>query len=79
MRKLLFITIFLTQLFGQYPDATEVMQKIDQNMSSDNQIIVSTMVIHGRRSSRSITSKSWVQRNHSLNICLRRGRRAPRC
>jgi outer membrane lipoprotein-sorting protein len=30
-------------------------------MSSDNQIIVSTMVIHGRRTSRSITSKSWVQ------------------
>ena len=60
MRKLLLL-LFVTQIFGQYPDATEVMQKIDQNMSASNQVIVSTMVIHGRRSSRSITSKSWIQ------------------
>ena len=30
-------------------------------MSASNQVIVSTMVIHGRRSSRSITSKSWIE------------------
>jgi outer membrane lipoprotein-sorting protein len=61
MNKILIGIIFITQLFGQYPDAKEILQKIDQNMSSDNQVVVSTMVIHGRRSSRSITSKSWVQ------------------
>lgn len=61
MKKFLFAILLLTQLFGQYPDGGEVLRKIDQNMSSDNQIIVSTMVIHGRRTSRSITSKSWVQ------------------
>ena len=61
MKRILISIIFITQLFGQYPDAKEILQKIDQNMSSDNQVVVSTMVIHGRRSSRSITSKSWVQ------------------
>ena len=60
MRKLLFL-LLVTQIFGQYPDAVEVLQKIDENMSARNQVIVSTMVIHGRRSSRSITSKSWIE------------------
>ncbi len=61
MKKLLFIILLITQVFGQYPDGTEILRKIDQNMSSENQVIVSTMVIHGRRSSRSITSKSWIE------------------
>ncbi len=61
MKKILFYLFLITQVFGQYPDGTEILRKIDQNMSSENQIIVSTMVIHGRRSSRSITSKSWIQ------------------
>ena len=61
MKKILIGIIFITQLFGQYPDGTEVLQKIDVNMSGSNQVIVSTMVIHGRRSSRSITSKSWIE------------------
>ncbi len=61
MRKLLVFLLLVTQIFGQYPDAVEVLQKIDENMSANNQVIVSTMVIHGRRSSRSITSKSWIE------------------
>lgn len=61
MKKILLFLLLVTQIFGQYPDATDILLQIDQNMSSDNQIIVSTMVIHGRRTSRSITSKSWVQ------------------
>ena len=61
MMKLLLTLLFATQIFGQYPDAIELLQKIDENMSASNQVIVSTMVIHGRRSSRSITSKSWIE------------------
>ncbi|MBU0528595.1 outer membrane lipoprotein-sorting protein [bacterium] len=61
MRKVLFGILFITQIFGQYPDEAEVLQKIDQNMSSNNQVVVSTMIIHGQRSSRSITSKSWTE------------------
>ncbi len=61
MKKYIFVIFFVSQIFGQFPNAIEVMNKIDQNMSSDNQVVISTMVIHGRRSSRSITAKSWVQ------------------
>ncbi len=61
MMKLLLTLLFVTQIFGQYPDAIELLQKIDENMSASNQVIVSTMVIHGRRSNRSITSKSWIE------------------
>lgn len=61
MRKILFCLFLITQIFSQYPDGAEVLRKIDQNMSASNQVIVSTMVIHGRRSSRSITSKSWIE------------------
>jgi outer membrane lipoprotein-sorting protein len=61
MKKLLLILLFAIQIFAQYPDAVEVLQKIDENMSAENQVVVSTMVIHGRRSSRSITAKSWTE------------------
>ena len=61
MKKLLLGLLFASQIFGQYPDAVEVLQKIDDNMSAGNQVIVSTMIIHERRSSRSITSKSWIE------------------
>jgi len=61
MKKLTIILFFATQIFGQYPDAVDVLRGIDQNMASENQVVVSTMVIHGRRISRSITAKSWTE------------------
>jgi outer membrane lipoprotein-sorting protein len=61
MKKLIIILFFATQIFGQYPDAADVLRGIDQNMASENQVVVSTMVIHGRRTSRSITAKSWTE------------------
>lgn len=61
MKKILFYLFLITQVFGQYPNGTEILQNIDKNLSSKNQIITSTMIIHGQRSSRSITSKSWIQ------------------
>ncbi len=61
MKKIILYLLFVIQIFGQYPNASEVIQKIDKNMSARNQVIVSTMIIHGRRSSRSITSKSWIE------------------
>ena len=61
MKKLTIILFFATQIFGQYPDAADVLRGIDQNMASENQVVVSTMVIHGRRISRSITAKSWTE------------------
>ncbi len=44
--------------FGQ-PSAEEIIKKVDKNMSSENRIFESIMIIHGRRSSRTITSKTY--------------------
>jgi outer membrane lipoprotein-sorting protein len=41
------------------PDANVILDKVDRNMSSKNRIFESEMIIHGRRSSRSITSVSY--------------------
>lgn len=43
--------------------AEEILEKVDKNMSSDNRIYESTMIIKGKRRDRKITSKSWVAGN----------------
>jgi outer membrane lipoprotein-sorting protein len=41
------------------PDANDILERVDQNMSSRNRIVESTMIIHGRRASRTITSRTY--------------------
>lgn len=43
----------------QQPDANEILERVDQNMSSRNRVVESTMIIHGRRASRTITSRTY--------------------
>ena len=63
MRQMMFLLIMVYQscLSAQVPDADELLQKIDNNMTSINKIMVSTMVIHDRRGSRTIESKSYIE------------------
>jgi outer membrane lipoprotein-sorting protein len=37
----------------------EILKRVDENMFSETRIVVSRMVIHGRRETRTIESKSW--------------------
>jgi outer membrane lipoprotein-sorting protein len=37
----------------------EILTRVDQNMFSENKIVVSRMIIHGERESRSVEAKSW--------------------
>ncbi len=46
---------------SQYLSGDAILAKIDANLSSQNRILASKMVIHGRRDSRTIEAKSWVQ------------------
>jgi len=46
---------------AQYPAGDWILQKIDQNIGSDNKISHSLMTIHGRRGSRSVESRSWIR------------------
>ena len=45
--------------FNVSPTASEIIQKVDDNMSSDTRITESQMIIHGRRNSRTITSVGY--------------------
>ncbi len=42
-------------------DAKEILETVDKNMSSKNRIFESDMVIHGRRSSRTVTSRTYSE------------------
>lgn len=58
--RLLFLLCLLSgpPVYGQ-PSAKEILDLVDQNMVSENRIVESSMTIHGRRSSRTITSRSY--------------------
>jgi outer membrane lipoprotein-sorting protein len=43
------------------PSVDAILKKADQNAVAGNKILLSQMTIHGRRDSRSIKSKSWVE------------------
>lgn len=55
----LFLLSIANPGFSQYPDAGEILKRTDQNLSSENRSFESEMIIHGRRGSRSIISKTW--------------------
>lgn len=46
---------------GCEPSGEEILDKIDENMSSTTRILTSKMVIHGRRSTRTIESRTWAE------------------
>ncbi len=59
-----FIALLLTasELYAEnYPSGKTILDAIDRNMTSENRIIVSKMVIHGRRGTRTIRSKTWSE------------------
>jgi outer membrane lipoprotein-sorting protein len=58
----LLITLLLTSMSWTQtpPTGEEILRRVDANIGSDNKIATSEMIIHGRRGSRSIKSKSWI-------------------
>lgn len=48
-------------LGGQTPSGEEILRQIDANIVAENRTATATMIIHHRRGSRSMTTKSWVQ------------------
>jgi outer membrane lipoprotein-sorting protein len=45
---------------AQKPDGKEVLKRIDQNMTSENRVFTSRMIIHGTRNSRTVESKTYT-------------------
>jgi outer membrane lipoprotein-sorting protein len=60
---LLGMALCLTAVVGQAqtPSAESLLQKVDENQTSRTKITVWEMTIHGRRGSRTVKAKSWVQ------------------
>ncbi|MCK4790544.1 MAG: outer membrane lipoprotein-sorting protein [Desulfobacteraceae bacterium] len=59
-----FIAIFLfscSLLQAQHPSGKTILENVDKNISSKNRVFSSKMVIHGRRGSRTVESKSWAE------------------
>jgi outer membrane lipoprotein-sorting protein len=51
--------LLCVSLNAQNPSAKEIIEKVDRNMSAESRIFTSKMVIHNRRNTRTIESKSW--------------------
>jgi outer membrane lipoprotein-sorting protein len=55
----LLLTLSASSFSLQTPSGDEILKRVDQNMFSENKIVVSRMVIRGRRETRTVESKSW--------------------
>ena len=63
MKKLMTILLFTCSLMtvsAQYPDGKQLLERIDGNMSSENRIFTSSMVIYGRRTTHTVKMKTWT-------------------
>jgi outer membrane lipoprotein-sorting protein len=58
---LILSTVCLTSLRAQVPAGEEVLRMVDANMTSKSRTVTSKMVIHGRRATRTIESRSWIE------------------
>jgi len=45
----------------EMPSGEWILKQVDKNIGSDNKITMGAMIIHGRRGSRTIKSKSWLK------------------
>lgn len=63
MRSILILTGLMISLlvYSQDPSANEILDRIDRNMSSENRVYTSTMIVHGARGSRTMELKSWTE------------------
>jgi outer membrane lipoprotein-sorting protein len=64
MNYIIVIITTLSMAFNiqsQSLDADAIIQKVDHNINSDTQIVLSDMVVHGKRNSRTITSKGYSE------------------
>jgi outer membrane lipoprotein-sorting protein len=46
-------------LAGQTLSGAEILRRVDENLFAQSRIVVSRMVIHGRRETRTVEAKSW--------------------
>lgn len=63
MKKIIFTFpafLLLSLLLVAQPTGDEILDRIDKNMSSETRHVISKMVIHGTRSTRTIEAETWA-------------------
>ncbi len=58
-KTLVFLMMILPVSIFAQPSGNEILKKVDANRITDTQIVVSKMIINGRRGSRTVEAKSW--------------------
>jgi outer membrane lipoprotein-sorting protein len=48
-------------IYAQNPTGDEILEQVDRNLSSKTRLFTSKMVIHGRRGTRTVVSRSWAE------------------
>ncbi len=63
MKKLFFVVLLLMTAIAQAedPSGVTIIKRVDENMSSETRVVKSKMIIHSRRDTRTVQSKSWTQ------------------
>jgi outer membrane lipoprotein-sorting protein len=54
------VFIFVSFLFNQDITVDEIIKNIDFNLNSKNRVITTKMIVHGRRTSRTIEARNWI-------------------
>ena len=62
MIKILIFILSFTFIPGQSDDISvqDIIKAMDDNLNAKSRVLTSKMIVHGRRSSRTIESKNWV-------------------
>jgi len=57
---LLIILLSVSGMGQEQPTGEEILRRVDANIGSDNKISIAEMIIHTKRGSRTMKSKSWL-------------------
>jgi outer membrane lipoprotein-sorting protein len=57
---LIMLSVFMLPMLNAQT-ADEIIERVDKNLTSDNMVMESSMTIHGKRNSRTLTSIAYVQ------------------
>ena len=62
MIRIFIALLFFTFLFGQADEASvqDIIQAMDDNLNAKSRVMTSKMIVHGRRTSRTIESVSYT-------------------
>ena len=62
MIRIFIALLFFTFLFGQADEVSvqDIIRVMDDNLNAKSRVMTSKMIVHGRRSSRTIESRNWV-------------------